>query len=120
MPYLSTSELANMRADAELTLPDSCTIAYLTPVIDSVGAVTDSWTNRGTAIACRLNEPAANAAIEAGQVSERQRPILSTAHAQTVTVSDKVTIGGRVFFVSSVNASESERLLTRAELEETL
>lgn len=117
MSFLTSAELADMRAHLVATLPDTCAIYYATLSTDGAGRQSESWTPRGTAIACRLAPQGGREAITAEQVRAGMTWVLSVASSQTVDVKDKVVFGGRTYRVIHVNHSESELGLTRAILE---
>jgi len=118
MGFLGTTELANLRSHMSATLPGTCTIQYVTNAASSIGSIEATWTSRGTAIACRLAPITARAlGLTAEQVNEGRYWMLSLAYDQTVTVTDRVTIGDDTYQVLQVNAGESEVLLKRVLLE---
>lgn len=117
MAFLTTQEQADIRAHLTATLPDTCTIAYPTVVKDGMGGWTETWTNRGTAIACRLAPGGGGGRITQEQVKEGLTWTLSLDYAQAVDVKDKVTTGGRTFRAITINRAESEIGLKRVTLE---
>lgn len=52
MALLSDADLAQVRAEAELTLSDTCQIIAPTTIIDSAGGRSTTWAARAT-VACR-------------------------------------------------------------------
>ena len=116
MAFLSSAELNDMRDHAEATLPTTCEIDYVTRTADGMGGFTQSWTARGTAIACRLT-PArlgSHSDITADTLLEGQTWTLSVPYDQTVAVDDKVIVNSSTYRVSQVNTGESEILVKRA------
>jgi len=115
--YLGATELANLRTHFAATLPDVCTISYVTHTTDGAGRDSESWTARGTAIACRL-APASG--IQAGlaqeTVMEGQMWSLSLDYNQTVALDDKVVHDSKTYRVIQANTSTSELMLRRAML----
>jgi len=118
MAFLTTTELADIRTHMEATLPDTCTIEYVTRASDGMGGWTKAWTARGTAIACRLSPAMTGAYMGVTQekLQEGQAWVLSVVHDQTVAVSDRVTVDSSAYRVSRVNVNESEIALKRAYL----
>ena len=114
---LDTTDLADLRLDLEDTLPTTCTIAYVTRTADGMGGWTQSWTNRGTAITCRLSPAGSGyAGISAERLQEGQAWVLSLHHDQAIEVDDKVTVGGNEYRVLQINADESEIVGRRVNL----
>ena len=124
MAYLSTSELSDLRDHLEATLPDTCTIKYVSVTQTSMGSSEKSWTNRGTAIACRFAPLGGRGGslfgLLAGQLREGQFWVLHIAYDQAIEVTDKVVIDEVTYQVLQVNAAESERFLKRVLLETEL
>jgi len=114
MAFLTTTELADIRADMEATLPTTCTISYKTVTADGAGGGSVTWTARGTAIACRLSpQTGGYSGITQERLQEGQVWVLSVANDQTVVHSDKVTVGGNDYRVQQINTDESEITLKR-------
>lgn len=116
---LTDAEVTAMRTHLTATLPDTCEIDYVTRTADGVGGYTEAWTARGTAIACRLSpaNQGREAQITGAQVREAQVWVLSVAYDQTVTVQDRVVVGGKTYRVTQVNEGESEIGLVRCYME---
>jgi hypothetical protein len=114
---LSTGELTQLRRDAEGYLPDTCTISYLTTTGDTMGGWSESWTDRGTSISCRLAPKTIY-----GENTEGERIVAGTSwmltlhHDQTIEVDDRVTHGGKTYQVVGVKDRHSNQTATRAEL----
>lgn len=120
MTWLTTSELESLRDHFTETLPDTCEIQSVTETQTARGAITKSWSTRGTAIACRISPymAAQFPQFAAEHVSERRQWVLSVAYDQEIAVTDRVIHGGATYQVKQINyGSESEVLLTRALLE---
>jgi len=114
---LSTGELAQLRRDHEGYLPDTCTIAYATEAADTIGGWATSWTNRGTAIECRLAPLASGGeGISGERVMQQTGWMLTLHHDQTVTVTDRVTHGGKTYEVVRIDDRHSSQTATRVEL----
>ncbi len=108
---LSASELAQIRADISALLPDTCEIQYPVRTLSN-GKWTDTWTSRGSAIACRIS-PAmlvvrGNAEITAETLKEGQAWVITLPHNQTITVKDRIIAGGKTYQVRSISSGESE------------
>lgn len=115
MAYLTSKELDDLRTHYTATLPDTCEVEYVSYSRDGAGRQAESWTSRGSAIACR-KAPAATreqAGIEEQQLMEGGEWIFSLPYSQTVALDDKITHGGQEYRVTRVNTAESERFLRR-------
>jgi hypothetical protein len=108
--FLSTTELADLRTDFAATLPDTCTVEYVTRTPNGNGTWSDTWTARGTAIACRMIALTGRdfPQLTAAQVKEGRYWTFEFAAAQTVAVSDRITRAGLVYQVLQTNAGQSE------------
>ena len=116
MAFLVTSEIDDIRTAMEGTLPDTCTIAYVTRTNNGAGGWTEGWTNRGTAIACRLMPGGGYSGITQEKLQEGQTWSLSLHWDQAIEESDKVTISGNDYQVQQINVGESEIFLRRVSL----
>ena len=119
MPALTTTELAAFRTHAEELLTDTCTIQQVTRTADSIGGWSESWTNRGTAISCRLAQHITRSerdSMGVGRLQESQYWTLSLAHSQTIAVTDRVVVDSETYEVVALNDDDTERVLTRATL----
>ena len=119
MAFLTTAELADIRAHLTATLPTTCAIYYITKTRDGAGGWTETWTARGTAIACRLAEAGIGsfAGITQETIKEGQVYLLTLDYAQTIDLEDKVTVAGNDFRVTGLNTDTSELMAKRAKLE---
>lgn len=117
MAFLTASELSDLREHLEATLPDTCTIRYVSLTSDGMGGSTKSFTNRGTAIPCRFAPGRGRFGMLAEQVREGQLWTLHLAYDQTILVTDEAVVNDVTYQVLQVNIDESERFLKRALLE---
>lgn len=115
---LSTAELNQLRNDAEDYLPDSCTLQSRTSGRTTDGGVTFAYTNRGTAIACRL----AGMTTQQGEVLEGEKPtalsrwVLTLHHDQAIAETDRVIHDGATFQVTYMEDTHSNRTAKRVYL----
>ena len=121
---LTITELADIRSDINQLLPETCTIQYVTETSDSIGYPARSYTNRGTAISCRL-DPVANVGLMGHEAISAMRNYLITEnmwmltlkHDQTIASTDHVIIGSTTYEVRFVDGAKSWKGSTRAVLE---
>ena len=112
---MSTTELADIRTHLEETLPETCTISYVTRTPDGSGGWTEAWTDRGTAIECRLSAARYGLSenITAERLQEGQAWQLSLHWDQAVAYDDKVTYNSNEYRVMQINDDEAEIMLKR-------
>lgn len=121
---LTSSELAAMRADADLMLPDTCAIQRVTRTDDSLGGYTEEWNDLATNVACRtgtVND--ANSGSEA--VLKTLAPgtvldlVLTLKYDQGIDVKDRVVYASKTYQVEAVRNDHSWVIATRAYLSRT-
>lgn len=112
MGFLTTSELAAIREDFEATLPDTCQVDYVTRTDNGDGTWTDSWSARGSAIACRQVAVTGRdfPQLTAEQVQEGRFWRFEFSATQAIAVGDRITRGGKEYHVIQTNADQSELL----------
>lgn len=121
---LSSSELDDIRSDVANLLPDICTIQQMTTTSNSVGESVRTYTNRGTAIPCRIDpEIDYQSAFEyLGGFSDLVKASagfrLTVKHDQTVEITDRVICNGETYEVVAVDPGKSYKASTRASLTE--
>lgn len=121
---LTTAELADIRNDINQLLPDTCTIKYVSESVDTIGQPVRSYTNRGTAISCRL-DPVANVGLMGHEAMSAMKNylvtenmwILTLKHDQTIATTDQVIINSTTYEVRFVDGAKSWKGSTRAVLE---
>lgn len=114
---LLDDELAAMRAEAALALPDTCTIQTATET-NTKGSVAVTYANTYTNVPCRL---AANSGHSEGVSGEKLTAvagfILTVAFDQAIAATNRVVMGGVTFEIISVaNEVASYRTTRRAYL----
>lgn len=120
---LTAAELTQIRADVETLMPDTCTIQSMSLTNNAVGEPARSYSNRGTAIICRIDPEIAFNAFEylggfSDTIKYTGRFILTLKHDQTVTISDRVIANGTTYEVVSIDPGKSWKASTRATLVE--
>ena len=112
---LSTLELAQLRADAEDYLPDTCTIQTATNTRTSEGGFTTTWANTYTSVACRLAPMTQSGVetVEGGAVTAISRWVLTLHHDQTVSEAMRVVCNGDTFEVEHLEDVHSNRTARR-------
>lgn len=118
MALLTTTELQEARDDLEATLPDTCTITYVTRTRDGMGGWAETDATRASSVACRIS-PAGiggQSGIVADTILEGGVWSLTLAYDQTIQLDDKVTVNGQTFQVSNVSTGKTEILCKRVEV----
>ena len=115
---LSTLELSQLRADAEVYLPDTCTLQTVTRTVDSVGGWADTWADTYTSVACRLSPMVFNQPekINAAQMSSTTRWVLSVAHDQALNATMRCVHDSATYEIEHVEDTHSNRTARRAYL----
>jgi len=113
---LTDAELENMRDDAELYLPDTCTILSLTTAKDDIGGDTQSWGTAATSVSCRLDAAnwQARAAAEADRFTVHSAWILFVPYDQTIATGNRVVIDSETYRVMNIDDTHDWRILKRA------
>jgi len=116
---LTAHELSDMRDDAELLLPSTCTILELTTTPDDMGGYTQSWGTAGTAISCRLDAMSATmrAHAEADQFTVHSGWVLFVPYDQAIATGNRVVISSDTYNVMGVDDDHDWRALRRAFLD---
>lgn len=100
---LESQELEDLRTEAELALPDTCTIQTATET-NTKGSVAVTFANTYTGVACRLAW--ANRAVAERQIGEKlaaiSEMVLTVPFDQTVSPSNRVIHGGVTYEVVAV------------------
>ena len=114
--FLSASEMTDLRADFAATLPDTCAVEYSTRTPNGDGTWGESWTARGTAIACRTIAVTGRdfPQLTAAQVKEGRYWTYEFAATQTIAAGDRITKATHVYQVLQTNAGQSELMKQKA------
>lgn len=115
---LSTSELAQLRADAEDYLPDTCTLQTVTRTADSIGGWSESWADTYTGVACRIapQRMSRAEALLGGQLAAVTGWILTLHHDQAIDETMRVVHGGETYEVVQLEDTHSNRTAKRVQL----
>lgn len=115
---LTDPELEAIRAAIESLLPDTCDILSVTRASDGQGGWTDTWGTATASAPCRLDvaRPGGEQVFGAS-VQPFTGYILTMAHDETITPSNRVSCNGQIFSVVSVDLAKSWDGSRRAYLE---
>lgn len=118
MAYLDSTELNEMRTDAALMLPDTCTIATITKTKDSIGALAASDTATRSSIACRFTAGAAGWEELVGSKPQHGNVgVFSMNGTVSLSLTDVITYDSIKYNIRGANIHDSERMLTRVAVE---
>jgi SPP1 family predicted phage head-tail adaptor len=114
---LSALELAQLRADHEDYMPDTCTIQTKTVAIGAAGGWTETWTDTAT-VDCRLAPTmhGLGEIINAAQLASLTSWVLTVHHDQAISAEQRVVVGGDTYEVERVEDDHSHRTARRAYL----
>ena len=108
---LSAGELAAMRAELALSLPDLCTRQVRTLTRDGYGGDAESWASTPN-VPCRLQSVQRQAAL--GPAGSQWVAVtvwqLVIRHDQAMAVGNRVALGGSTYEIVAVADAHSERL----------
>jgi hypothetical protein len=119
MAILTAGELAAMRDDIELLMPDLCQIITITNTADGEGGVTTSRAT-ATAINCRLDSTQGITAGEqrtGGAIQAYQSYMMSLPYDAVVVPENEILHSGVNYAVKSINRGQSWKAVVRVELE---
>jgi hypothetical protein len=105
---LTTSELAQIRADCNELLPDTGYILTVTRASDSAGGWTESSGTAGT-ISCRLDfqKPYGKETLANASLTPFKNGVLSMPYDTVITTDNQVSTNGVIYNVTGVNDSQS-------------
>lgn len=107
---LSARELAQIRSDMELLLPDTCNVLGVTRTSDGAGGWSDAETivAGGTAVACRMDfsNPGREGVSATAQTSFKSG-LLSLAYDYEISTDNRISFGGETYNITGVNDDQS-------------
>lgn len=118
---LTAAELTAIRADINQLMPDTCTIQSVSTSQNNIGEAVRSYSNRGTAISCRLDPmtgPKEEYGLFGAVLETEGNWILTLPYDQTITVTDRVIKSNTTFEVVYVDPEKSWKASVRAVLKE--
>ena len=114
---LTVKELAQMRADIEDLMPDTCDILSVAYTADGEGGMAETW---GTALAnvnCRIDYRSGSEKVTSGAIQSYSKAVLSLPYTTALTTKHRIKLDEYVWSVLSVNEGQSWDVVRRAELE---
>lgn len=117
MTWLSSAELAQMRADVLQLLPDTCSILAVTYTSDGEGGLTEAWGTAYANVACRLDFTSGVETNIGGAVNPYTRAKISLPYDTVLATTNRIYAGGYTYAITSINNGQSWNVSVRAELE---
>lgn len=102
MSIPNAADLAQMRAESDLALTDTCTIRRYTSVSDSEGGATDTWVDNATSVPCRVSPVGQAERIIGQRLAAESQWIVRFTATRDITVRDRIVWDGRTLEVTGV------------------
>jgi len=114
---LTAKELAQMRADIEDLMPDTCDILSVAYTSDGEGGMTEAWGTALADVACRVDYRSGSEKMTGGAIQPYNKAVISLPYTTALTTKHRVKLDDFVWAVLSVNEGQSWDVVRRAELE---
>lgn len=116
MSFLDAGDIALMRDDVNLTLPETVVVQRATFASDGLGGSIPSWAAIGTppARVDPINRTGQESAQQGREIGEASWVVVM-AYNGTVTADDRIVHQGRTLQITEVRTPQSWQLLTRCE-----
>lgn len=116
MSFLDAGDLALMRDDLELTLPETVVVKRATFASDGLGGSVPTWAAIGTPAARvdPINRTGQEAAQQGREIGEAAWVVIM-AYDGTVSAADQIVHQGRTLQITEVRTPQSWQLMTRCE-----
>lgn len=117
MSLFDASELASMREEILLTLPDTCTVLSVTYTADGMGGHTSTWGTVTANVRCRLDGVRGGEQVQGAAVRPYYAYLLTVPYDASLTAANRVIHNGATYAVTSVDADKSWSIVKRAYVE---
>ena len=114
---LTAKELAQMRADIEDLMPDTCDILSVAYTADGEGGMTEAWGTALADVACRIDYRSGSEKVTGGAIQSYSKAVISLPYTTAITTKHRIKLDDYVWSVLSVNEGQSWDVVRRAELE---
>jgi hypothetical protein len=104
---LPASELAQLRSDILITLPDTCAILAGTAVANGMGGQDVTWGTATASVACRHDQKQGREQLAGGGVNWYTVDMFSLPYDATVAVGNRIVHAGTTYTVTNVNTGAS-------------
>lgn len=113
--FLTTGDIAQMRATFETSLPETVVIERASGSADGLGGSVQTWAAVGT-VSARVDPMAAGSEVEqGGREIGHSAWVVVMAHDESVSAADRIVHQGRTLQITDVRTPQSWQLLTRCE-----
>ena len=113
---LQGNDLAYMRSEAEKAMPDLVDIQRKTLTSDKQGGFTEAWSNAYQQVAARIAGKGGGESNEAGRQDLQQDFMLTLAHDQSITQTDRVVHTSGTYEIQSVDTGKSWSATIRCQM----
>ena len=117
---LTARELAQMQADIEDLLRDTCDILSVAYTADSEGGFAEAWGTATANVPCRIDFRSGTERLSGGAIQPYSKALLSVPYNTTISLTNRVKSGDYVWSILSLNDGQSWQAVKRAELERVL
>ena len=114
---LTARELAQMQADINGLLPDTCDILSVAYTADSEGGFAEAWGTATANVKCRIDYRSGRETMVGGAIQPYSKAVLSVPYNTTVSLTNRVKSGDYTWSILSINDGQSWKAVKRAELE---
>ena len=113
---LQGNDLAYMRSEAQKAMPDLVDIQRKTLTSDKQGGFTEAWANSYQQVAARIAGKGGGESNEAGRQDLQQDFMLTLAHDQSITQTDRVVHTSGTYEIQSVDTGKSWSATIRCQM----
>lgn len=117
---LTARELAQMQADIEDLLPDTCGILSVAYTADSEGGFAEAWGTATANVKCRIDYRSGRESMTGGAIQPYSKAVISLPYNTAISLTNRVKVGDYVWSIVSINDGQSWQAVKRAELERVL
>ena len=114
---LTARELAQMQADINDLLPDTCDILSVAYTSDSEGGFAEAWGTATAGVKCRIDYRSGRESMTGGAIQPYSKAVLSVPYNTALSLTNRVKVGDYVWSIVSINDGQSWQAVKRAELE---
>jgi hypothetical protein len=114
---LPADELARLRNDILVTLPDTCTVLAGTATPDGMGGQNVTWGTVSASVACRKDVKTGREQVAGGGVNWYTVDMFSMPYDTTIAVGNHIIHGGVTYTVTNINAGASLQAVKRVQAE---
>ena len=114
---LSTGDLAYMRAQVALLMPDTCSILSGTATSDNMGGYSTAWGTTYAGVSCRLDHRRGQKTLTGGALYAFSQDVLTVPYDTTINTSNRIVHDVVTYTISEIDADKSWPVCIRCSLE---